>query len=99
MQPPAGKDSHRRGLPPHSVADAELLHQLERRGVALADEVVKTFDRQAGKIEVRCHAARFWRSLQNIDAMPGLEGMKRRGKSHGARSDNDNTRDKTPLGE
>ena len=49
--------------------------------------MVKAFKRDAAKIEVRSHAARFGAGLEHSHVMAGARGMVCRGQAHCSRPD------------
>jgi hypothetical protein len=58
VQPASCEHAHASPHPAHPIAEAKLLHQLERRPVGLADEMIETLKRKAAEIEVRRHSSR-----------------------------------------
>jgi hypothetical protein len=58
--------------------------------------MIETLDRKPGQIEVRSHAARFWRCFQNFDCMPCFNSVERRGKTHRPRPNNYYASDNAP---
>lgn len=87
MQPAPGEYAHAGAHPAHPVADAELLHEVERRLVRLADEVVVAFERKAAEVEMRRHSSGDLVGLVDDDPMAGLERVVSGRKTHHAGAD------------
>jgi hypothetical protein len=85
--------THRHRSPTHSIAEAQLLEQLEGRRVGLADEVVEALDREPGEVEVRGHAAGLGRRLDDRGLVAIAHGLVGGGEAHHPGADDDTRHD------